>query len=31
VKRLEQLDRTLSDRLAKKRLWARGGLGPKGR
>jgi len=31
VKRLEQLDRTLSDRLAKKRLWARGGLGPRGR
>ena len=31
VKRLEQLDRMLSDRLTKKRQWARGGLGPKGR
>lgn len=31
VKRLEQLDRTLSDRLAKKSRWARGGLGSRGR
>ncbi len=31
VKRLEQLDRTLSDRLTKKARWARGGLGPRGR
>jgi hypothetical protein len=31
VKRLEQLDRTLSNRLAKKARWARGGLGPRGR
>ena len=31
VKGLEQLDRTLSDRLTKKARWARGGLGPRGR
>lgn len=31
VKRLEQLDRTLSDRLTKKSRWVRGGLGPRGR
>ena len=31
VKRLEQLDRTLTDRLAKKARWAKGGLGPRGR
>ena len=31
VKRLEQLDRTLTERLARKRREARGGLGPKDR
>jgi hypothetical protein len=31
VKRLEQLDRSLTERLARSRLSARGGLGPKGR
>ena len=31
VKRLEQLDRSLTERLAKQRRSARGGLGPKGR
>ena len=31
VKRLEQLDRTLSARLTKKSQWVKGGLGPRGR
>ncbi|HEV7686411.1 MAG TPA: hypothetical protein VGQ80_07575 [Acidimicrobiia bacterium] len=31
VKRLEQLDRSLTERLARSRLSARGGLGPRGR
>src|SRR5205823_3118837 len=31
VKRLEQLDRSLTERLAKQRRSARGNLGPKGR